>query len=144
MRSTRKIMATKKNLTLSQHEGQPHLKPYCQAAKEAAERKSIADELRAKATVELRAKLDSDPETKDFTGTVVCIYDDQVYKIRVQRPASCNWRDKRLQDPKLKEYKALMKDIDFRLAYAKELEEFLSQSHPKCVDHGFTIAFMNK
>ena len=64
-------MATKKNLTLSQHEGQPHLKPYCQAAKEAAERKTIADELRAKATVELRAKLDSDPETKDFTGTVV-------------------------------------------------------------------------
>jgi hypothetical protein len=32
----------------------------------------------------------------------------------------------------------------FRLAYAKELEEYLSQSHPKCVDHGFTIAFMNK
>ena len=83
-------------------------------------------------------------KTKDFTGTVVCIYDDQVYKIRVQRPASCNWRDKHLQDPKLKEYKALMKDIDCRLAYAKELEEYLSQSHPKCVDHGFTIAFMNK
>ena len=41
-------MATKKNLTLSQHEGQPHLKPYCQAAKEAAERKTIAQDYRGR------------------------------------------------------------------------------------------------
>ena len=137
-------MATKKNLTLSQHEGQPHLKPYCQAAKEAAERKTIADELRAKATVELRAKLDSDPETKDFTGTVVCIYDDQVYKIRVQRPASCNWRDKRLQDPKLKEYKALMLELGKKELRRKELETDLAAAHPKCVEKGFVIGLLSK
>ena len=137
-------MATKKNLTLSQHEGQPHLKPYCQAAKEAAERKSIADELRAKATVELRAKLDSDPETKDFTGTVVCIYDDQMYKIRVQRPASCDWRSKRLNDPNHKAYKALMEEIDEMKNKAADLEQKLAEAHPKCITRGFTIAFLSK
>ena len=61
----------KKNqkLTLSQNEGQEHLKPYCKEAKVAAEHKANAEALRVKATEELQKKLDSDPETKDFTGT---------------------------------------------------------------------------
>ena len=137
-------MATKKNLTLGKEEGQKHLKPYCKAAKEAAEHKALAETLRVKATEELRAKLDSDPETKDFTGTVVCIYEDQIYKVRVQRPASCDWRSKRLDDPKLKEYKALMRDIDHRAAYAKDLEQQLAEAHPKCIERGFVIGFLSK
>ena len=137
-------MATKQKLTLSANEGQKHLKPYCKAAKEAAEHKALAESLRVKATEELRAKLDSDPQTKDFTGTVVCIYDDQIYKIRVQRPASCDWLSKRFNDPDLKKYKAIMKDIDARTTYAKELEERLAQAHPKCINRGFVIGFLNK
>ena len=136
----------KKNqkLTLSQNEGQEHLKPYCKEAKVAAEHKANAEALRVKATEELQKKLDSDPETKDFTGTVVCIFDDQVYKIRVQRPESCDWRSKRLDDPNLKKYKALMKDIEYRTAYAKELEQQLAEAHPKCITKGFVIGFLSK
>ena len=138
-------MATKKSkLTLSQNEGQEHLKPYCEEAKVAAEHKALAESLRVKATEELRAKLDSDPETRAFTGTVVCIYNDQVYKIRVQRPSSCNWREKHLNDPMLKEYKTLMKEIDQMKKDAEDLENKLAEAHPKCVDHGFVIGFLSK
>ena len=138
-------MATKhQKLTLAKNEGQEHLKPYCKEAKVAAEHKAIAEELRVKATEELRAKLDSDPETKDFTGTVVCIYDDQVYKIRVQRPESCDWRSKRLDDPLLKEYKTLVKEIDEKKKNADEIEEKLAESHPKCITKGFVIGFLSK
>lgn len=137
-------MAKKEKLTLSPNDGQEHLKPYCKEAKVAAEHKAKAESLRTRAAEELQAKLDSDPETKDFTGTVVCIYDDQIYKIRVQRPTSCNWRSKRLNDPILKKYKALMKDIEHRSAYAKELEEQLAEAHPKCITKGFVIGFLSK
>ena len=107
-------MAKNQKLTLSANEGQQHLKPYCKEAKVAAEHKAIAESLRIKATEELRAKLDSDSETKNFKGTVVCIFDDQMYKIRVQRPDSCDWRSKRLNDPNHKAYLALMKEIDWK------------------------------
>lgn len=138
-------MATKnQKLTLAKNEGQKHLKPYCKAAKEAAEHKALADSLRAQATIELQKKLDSDPETKDFTGTVVCIYDDQMYKIRVQRPASCDWRSKRLNDPNHKAYKALMEEIDEMKNKAADLEQKLAEAHPKCITRGFTIAFLSK
>ena len=137
-------MATKPKLTLSANEGQKHLKPYCKAAKEAAEHKAKAESLRTLATEELRTKLDSDPETKDFTGTVVCIYDDQMYKIRVQRPVSCNWREKRLKDPNHKAYLALMKEIDEKKKKADEIEEKLAATHPKCISRGFIIGFLSK
>lgn len=137
-------MATKQKLTLSSDEGQKHLKPYCKAAKEAAEHKAIAEALRVKATEELKKKLDSDPETKDFTGTVVCIYDDQMYKIRVQRPASCDWRSKRLKDPNHKAYLTLMNEIDEKKKMADEIEQKLAETHPKCISHGFIIGFLSK
>jgi len=137
-------MATKQKLTLAKNEGRKHLKPYCEEAKVAAEHKNKAEDLRIKATEELRAKLDSDPETKDFKGTVVCIFDDQIYKIRVQRPTSCNWREKRLKDPDHKTYLALMKEIDEKKKKAEALEQKLAEAHPKCVEHGFVIGFLSK
>jgi len=137
-------MAKKQKLTLSANEGQEHLKPYCKEAKVAAEHKAIAESLRIKATEELRAKLDSDPETKNFKGTVVCIFDDQMYKIRVQRPDSCDWRSKRLNDPNHKAYLALMKEIDEKKKRADELEHQLAEAHPKCITKGFVIGFLSK
>ena len=137
-------MEKKSNLTLAKNEGQEHLKPYCKEAKVAAEHKANAEALRIKATEELKKKLDNDPDTKNFTGTVVCIYDEQVYKIRVQRPESCDWRTKRLDDPNLKAYKALMKEIDEKQATAKELEQKLTEAHPKCITKGFVIGFLSK
>lgn len=137
-------MATKQKLTLEKNEGQKHLKPYCEEAKVAAEHKVKADSLRVQATEELRAKLDSNPETKDFTGTVVCIYGNKMYKNRVQRPTSCDWRSKRLKDENLKAYKTLMNEIDERKKKADELEQKLAEAHPKCIDHGFTIGFLSK
>jgi len=139
------IMATKnQKLTLAKNEGKKHLKPYCEEAKVAAEHKALAESLRVKASEELRAKLDSDPETRAFTGTVVCIYGDQMYKIRVQRPTSCNWREKRLKDPNHKAYLALMNEIDEKKKNAEELEQKLAEAHPKCVEHGFVIGFLSK
>lgn len=138
-------MAKKQDkLTLANNEGQTHLKPYCEESKVAAEHKAKADELRVKATEELRKKLDSDPETRDFTGTVVCIFDDQVYKIRVQRKASCNWLEKHLNDPLLKDYKTLIGKIDDMKESAKQMEENLAKAHPKCVNRELSIAFMSK
>ena len=96
------------------------------------------------ATDELHAKLDSSPDTKDFTGTVVYICDGQMYKIRVQRPASCNWREKRLNDPLHKHYLALMKEKDALDEKVKQTEEELAEAHPKCITRGFTIAYLNK
>lgn len=138
-------MATKnQKLTLNTNEGQEHLKPYCKEAKEAAEHKALADSLRVKATEELRAKLDNNPETKDFKGTVVCIYDDQMYKIRVQRPESCDWRSKRLKDPNHKAYLTLVKEMDKMKKKADELEQILAETHPKCITKGFVIGFLSK
>lgn len=131
-------------VTFTKSDDKKALKPYCEQAKIAAESKRKADALRQKATEYLRCKLDSDPETKDFTGTIVCIFEDVVYQIRVQRPQSVNWLEKRLDDPKLVEYKKIMKEIENKQGYADQLEKELAEAHPKCIDRGFAIAFMSK
>lgn len=137
-------MAKKQNITLAQDEAKQHLKPYCEQAEKAAEYKRAADELRQAASDELQRKLDSDPETKDYTGTVVYLCDDKVYKIRVQRKASCNWREKHLNDPVLKDYKELMDSIDTMREQAKEMEDALAKAHPKCLTKDFSIALLSK
>ena len=138
-------MTTKnQNVTLKKNDGTKFLQPFCENAAAAAFWKNKAEELRPQASDELKAKLDSDPDTKNFTGTVVYLCDDKIYKIRVQRPTSCNWRKKQLKDPNLKEYKALMDEIDEKKALASKLEEQLAKDHPKCLESGFVIAFLNK
>ena len=137
-------MATKK-ITLEKNEAtEKHLKPYCERAAVAAEAKNKADELRPMAAEELQAMLDANPETKAYTGTVVYLCDDKVYKIRVQRPDNTNWRKKRLDDPNLKTYKALMRKIDALQADADNLKDQLATDHPKCIDKGFVIAYLSK
>ena len=136
-------MATKnKSLTLKKGTGRKHLKPYCEKAKTAADLKTELEVLRPLAAEELKAKLDADPETKDFTGTVVCIYNDTMYKIRVQRPTSCDWRSKNIDDPDLRQYQALMDEIDEKKATASELEATLAKAHPECLERGFVIGFL--
>lgn len=135
----------KKNITFEKNEKQDqHLKPYCEQAAVAAVEKSKADELRPLAAEELQAKLDGNAETKGYTGTVVYLCDDKIYKIRVQRPDNTNWRKKRLNDPNLKAYKALMNEIDDMQAKAKKLEGLLAEAHPKCLNNGFVIAYLSK
>ena len=139
-------MATKKQkLTFEKNEQkEQHLQPFCENAAVSAYWKEKAEELRPLASAELQAKLDSNPETKDFTGTVVYLCGDQVYKIRVQRRSSCDWRKKRLNDPILKEYKALMNEMDDLKEKAADLESQLTAAHPKCVDHTFIMSFLSK
>ena len=139
-------MATKnQNVTLKKNDGKKFLQPFCENAAAAAFWKSKAEELRPQASAELKAKLDKDPETKDFTGTVVYLCDDKIYKIRVQRRSSCDWRKKQLKDePNLEEYKALMNEIDEKKELASKLEEQLAKDHPKCLEHSFVIAFLSK
>ena len=99
-------MSKKQKLTFEQNnQTEKHLQPYCTQAAIAAVEKQKADELREQASKELQDKLDSDPETKDFTGTVVYICEGEMYKIRVQRPDKTDWLSKRLSDPQFKEYK---------------------------------------
>ena len=137
-------MAKKQNITLAKEEAKQHLKPYCEQAEKAAEYKRKADELRPLAAEELQEKLDNNPDTKDFTGTVVYLCDDKAYKIRVQRKSSCNWREKRLDDPLLKNYKDLMDTIDGLKETAKQMEDDLAKAHPKCVKRELSIAFLSK
>ncbi len=134
-----------KNLTIEQNEvKEQQLKPYCELAAIAAEAKSKADALRPMAAEELRAKLDADPETRDFTGTVVYLCDDKIYKIRVQRPDSTDWLSKRLKDPNHKQYKQVKADIAKLELQAKKLESDLATAHPRCVSRNFVIAYMTK
>ena len=147
--TTNKIMATKtkksqaaKKVTVEQNESVQHLQPFCENAAVAAYWKDKAEEQRPLAAEELQAKLDADPETKDFKGTVVYLCGDQVYKIRVQRRSSCDWRTKHLKDPKLKEYKTLMDQIDDLKENAAKLEGELAEAHPKCVEHTFIIGYL--
>ena len=139
-------MATKKQkLTFEKNEQQEqHLQPFCENAAVAAYWKNKAEELRPLASAELQAKLDADPETQDFRGTVVYLCGDQVYKIRVQRRVSCDWRSKRLNDPVLKEYKELMNDIDAKKEMAARKEAELTEKHPKCLKHDFIIGFLSR
>lgn len=143
-KSKKSQVAKKVTFKQNENENEQHLKPFCENAAIAAYWKSKADELRALASEELRAKLDADPETKGFKGTVVYLCDDVVYKIRVQRRGSCDWCSKRFSDPNLKEYKALMRDIEAMKKRADELEEQLEEDHPKCVEHSFIISLLTK
>ena len=131
-----------KKVTLSNNDGKKQMKPYCEESQKLAELKVIVDGLKPAALEWLKEKLDSDPETVNFTGTVVCVFNDQVYKIRVQRPDQTKWRNKRLDDPKLKELKALYRVQDEVKNDIAKLENDLAEAHPKCVDKSFTIAFL--
>ena len=133
-----------KKVTLSNNDGKKQMKPYCEESQKLAELKVIVESLKPAAMEWLREKLESDPETKNFTGTVVCVFNDQVYKIRVQRPDQTKWRTKRLDDPKLKELKALYRVQDEVKNDIAKLENDLAEAHPKCVDKSFTIAFLNR
>jgi len=135
-------MAKKANITFEKNATEKHLKPYCEQAAIAAVEKSKADELRPLAAEELQAKLDGNPQTKGYTGTVVYLCGDKIHKIRVQRPDKTNWRKKHLNDPNLKAYKALMKEIDEKQSQADQLKEQLSSDHPKCLDLDFIIAYL--
>ena len=132
-----------KKVTLSNNDGKKQMKPYCEESQKLAELKVIVDGLKPAALEWLKEKLDSDPETVNFTGTVVCVFNDQVYKIRVQRPDQTKWRNKRLDDPKLKELKALYRVQDEVKNDIAKLENDLAEAHPKCVDKSFTIAFLS-
>ena len=133
-----------KNVTLEKNDGKKQIKPYCEEARKLAEQKRIVDDLRPIAAAWLQEKLDSDPETKDFTGTVVCVYDGVLYKIRVQRRASCNWREKNLKDPNLKALKELYTTQDGLKAEIAKLEEEMVKAHPKCIARDFVISFLSK
>ena len=138
-------MATKKtNITLAKDDANQQLKSFCEQSEIAAFYKAKADELRQDATTELQNRLDSDPETKDFTGTVVYICGDKNYKIRVQRPDNTDWTKKTIKDKRIKELKDLKKTIKEKEKEAKELENDLAIDHPKCVTRSFVMAFLNK
>ncbi len=138
-------MSKKQNLTFEKNnQTEKHLQPYCAQAAIAAVEKQKADELREQASKELQDKLESDPETRDFTGTVVYICEGEMYKIRVQRPDKTDWLSKRLSDPQFKEYKALMDELEKKESRRKELETGLAAAHPKCVEKGFVIGLLSK
>ena len=138
-------MAKKQNLTFEQNVAtEQHLKPYCEQAVIVAKQKAKADELRPLASEELKAKLDANPDTCDFTGTVVYLCGGKVYKLRVQRPDNTNWRAKRLNDPNLKEYKSLMNQIDKKKERADELRVELAKAHPKSIERGFVMGLLSK
>ena len=145
MATTKKSQVAKKEVkkvTLNNNDGKKQVKPYCEESQKLADLKVIVDGLKPAALEWLKEKLDSDPETVNFTGTVVCVFNDQVYKIRVQRPDQTKWRKKRLDDPKLKELKALYRVQDEVKNDIAKLENDLAEAHPKCVDKSFTIAFL--
>ena len=134
-----------KNVTLEKNDGKKQVKPYCEAAKEAAEAKRKADELRPAAVEWLQTKLNNDPELKSFTGTIVCMYDGVLYKLRIQRPDNTDWSKKNLKDePNLVELKQCYKDRDALKARIAELEDELEKAHPKCVERGFVVSFLSK
>ena len=141
-KSKKSQAASKLTFKQTENENEQHLKPFCEKASIAAYWKAKAEELRPLASAELQAKLEADPETKDFTGTVVYMCDDMIYKIRVQRRSSCDWRSKHLKDARLTEYKALMKQIDELKEQTSALEDELAKAHPKCVEHSFVIGFL--
>ena len=134
-----------KNVTFEKNTGKKEMKPYCVEAKVLAAQKQKVDLLKPTATKWLQEKLGSDLETKDFTGTVVCLYDGQMYKIRVQRPDTTDWKKKRPQnEPRHKELLDCYKQQEDLKAHISDLEKELAEAHPKCVDKGFVISFLSK
>ena len=138
-------MATKKqNITLAKSDANQQLKSFCEQSEIMSRYKSKVDELRPDAAAELLNRLDSAPETKDYTGTVVYICGDKNYKIRVQRPDNTDWTKKTIKDKRVKQLKDLKKTIKEKEKEAKELENDLAIDHPKCIDRGFVISFLSK
>ncbi len=138
-------MATKKtNITVAKDDANQQLKSFCEQSEIAAFYKAKADELRPDAATELQNRLDSDPNTKDFTGTVVYICGDKNYKIRVQRPDNTDWTKKTIKDKRIKQLKDLKKIIKEMEEKVKEVTNNLAIDHPKCIDRGFVMAFLNK
>ena len=134
-----------KNVTFEKNNGKKEMKPYCEASKELAEQKRKVDELKPAAVEWLKTKLNGDPETKNFTGTVLCVYDEIVYKVRVQRPETTDWKKKHPQnDPRHKELLVCYKQQEDLKAHISDLEAQLAEAHPKCVDSGFVISFLSK
>ena len=146
MATTKKSQVAKdvKKVTLNNNDGKKQMKPYCEESQKLVEQKNIVDALKPAAMEWLKEKLNSDPETQNFTGTVVCVFNDQVYKIRVQRPDQTKWRTKTIKDDRLKELKMLYKEQDDLKVAIAELEDALAEDHPKCVEKGFTIALLSK
>ena len=147
MKKGQKALAAKngKNVTLEKNNGKKEMKPYCEASKELAEQKRKVEELKPVALEWLKTKLNSDPETKDFTGTVLCLYDGIMYKVRVQRPDITDWKKKHPQnDPRHKELLGCYEQQEDLKAHISDLEEQLAEAHPKCVENGFVISFLSK
>ena len=136
-------MATKKQITFEKNaHNDQHLKPFCVQSEKAAEEKAKADALRPLASEELQAMLDAKPDTKDYTGTVVYLCDGEIYKIRVQRHDKTDWMKKQFNDPNLKEFKNLTKEIDEKKSRVDELKAQLAIDHPRCIVKDFTIAYL--
>ena len=133
-----------KKVTLGNNDGKKQMKPYCEEAQKLVEQKNKVDALKPDAMEWLKEKLNSDPETANFTGTVVCVFNDQVYKIRIQRPDQTKWRKKTFKDENLKKLKALYKQQDEMKEVISTLEDTLAKDHPKCVEKGFTMAYLSK
>ena len=147
MKKEQKALVAKngKNVTLEKNTGKKEMKPYCEASKVLAEQKRKVEELKPAAVEWLKAKLNSDPETKDFTGTVLCVYDGIVYKVRVQRPDNTDWKKKYPKDdPRHKELLACYKQQEDLKAHISDLEGKLAEAHPKCVENGFVVSFLSK
>ena len=134
----------KNNVTIKKNEAKKHIRPFCEQSAIAAEYKRTIDELRPLASQELLTKLDSDPETKGYKGTVVYLCDDKIYKIRVQRPESCDWMKRRLKDPLLDKYKMTMKEYKELEKNLDQMDAELRDKYPQCIKRGFTIAFLSK
>ena len=132
----------KNNVTIKKNEVKKHIRPFCEQSAIAAKYKQAIDELRPLAAQELQKKLDSDPETIGYKGTVVYLCDDKVYKIRVQRPESCDWMKRRLKNPLHKKYKATMKEYKALEKLLKKMDAELREIYPQYVEHGFSIAFL--
>lgn len=126
------------------NDGKKEMKPYCVESQKLAEQKSKVDALKPAAMEWLKQKLESDPETADFKGTVVCVYDGILYKIRVQRPDQTDWRKKTIKDERLTKLKQLYKLQEEMKETIADLESKLAADHPLCVNKGFTLAFLSK
>ena len=147
MQKNQKALVAKngKKVTFEKNNGKKELKPYCVEAKQLAVQKDKVDALRPVASAWLKAKLDEDPETKEFTGTVVCVYDGILYKIRVQRPDTTDWKKKHLKDdPRHTELLKCYKQQEDLKAHISDLEAQLTEDHPKCVVKGFVLSFLSK
>ena len=145
MATTKKAQeAHSSKMMLEKNDGKKQMKPYCEEAQKLAELKRKVEELKPAASEWLQQKLASNPETKDFTGTVLCLYDGVPYKIRVQYRTSCDWREKKLKDPRHKQLLDLYSQQDKLKQSVEQLEGDLATDHPKCIKRDFVMSFLSK